>query len=300
MAAVTRTNDESKRPSHLLEHLWTALSYVLLGLLLIFAFFPFLWMAITSVKTEDQMRSLARIEEGNTVSSAFIPEPFILDNYRELLAEQPFGTWFLNSAIVSAVSSFLAIAVGAIGAYAITRLKFRGSGVLGMLVLVTYLVPPVILFIPLYSLLRTLGILNSIFGLILVYPTITVPFATWVLMGFFDTIPRELDEAALIDGCNRWGAFWRVSLPLIAPGLAAAGMFAFTLAWNEYLYAFVFITDRTQTTLPVAISKMIQGDVYLWGQLMASATLTTLPVIIFYIYLQRYMVEGLAVGGVKG
>ncbi len=299
MTAI-RQKDYSKRPSQRLEHVWTALNYLLIAILVMFAFFPFLWMVITSVKTEDQMRSLARIQEGDTVANAFVPDPVYFENYRELLEEQPFGTWFFNSALVSFASSFLAIAVGSIGAYAITRLKFRGSGVLGILVLVTYLVPPVILFIPMYSLLRTLGILNSIFGLILVYPTITVPFATWVLMGFFDTIPRELDEAALIDGCNRWGAFWRVSLPLIAPGLAAAGMFAFTLAWNEYLYAFVFITDRTQTTLPVAISKMIQGDVYLWGQLMASATLTTLPVIIFYIYLQRFMVDGLAVGGVKG
>lgn len=293
-------HDYSKRPSRTWTHVWTTLNYLLLAILMIFAFFPFVWMVITSLKTEDQMRSLARIQEGDTVADAFVPDPLTFESYRELLIDQPFGTWFFNSAIVALVSSFLAIAVGSIGSYAITRLNFRGNGALGMLVLVTYLVPPVILFIPLYSLLRNMGVLNSIYGLMLVYPTITVPFATWVLMGFFDTIPRELDEAALIDGCSRWGAFWRVALPLIAPGLAAAGMFAFTLAWNEYLYAFVFITDRSQTTLPVAISKMIQGDVYLWGQLMASATLTTLPVIVFYVYLQRFMVDGLAVGGVKG
>lgn len=292
--------EQSKRPTRPIEHVFTAFNYGVLALLLIFAFFPFVWMVLTSVKTEDQMRSLAQFDEETSLVDAFVPDPFYMENYRELLEEQPFVRWFFNSAVVAAVSSFLAIAVGSVGAYAITRLKFKGNGILGILVLVTYLVPPVILFIPMYSLLRELGLLNSLLGLMVIYPTITVPFATWVLMGFFDTIPKELDEAALIDGCNHWGAFWRVSLPLIAPGLAAAGMFAFTLAWNEYLYAFVFITDRAQTTLPVAISKMIQGDVYLWGQLMSSATLTTLPVIIFYVYLQRYMVGGLAVGGVKG
>jgi len=194
----------------------------------------------------------------------------------------------------------VATAVGTIGAYALARLKFLGRGFMASATLITYLVPPSILFIPLYAQMRNLGLANSLAGLIAAYPSFTVPFVTWLLMGYFESIPEELEEAAMIDGATRFGAFYRIVLPLSAPGVLAAGLYAFTQAWNEFLYALVFITDGKLRTLPVGLASFITGDVYGWGYLMAGAVLTTLPVIAAYIYLQKYMVEGLTAGSVKG
>jgi multiple sugar transport system permease protein len=271
---------------------WQALgSYSFLLVLLTIVVFPFYWMTITSLKGEDQMRSLV---------SMFWPQPFVLDNYRQLLTRTDFTAWFGNSAIVAISSTLLATAIGTIGAYALARLSFLGRAFMSSAVLITYLVPPAILFIPLYAQIRTLGLADSRAGLIAAYPSFTVPFVTWLLMGYFESIPEELEEAAMIDGATRFGAFWRIVLPLAAPGVLAASLYAFTQAWNEFLYALVFITDVKLRTLPVGLSTFITGDVYGWGYLMAGAVLTTLPVIVAYIYLQRYMVEGLTAGSVKG
>jgi multiple sugar transport system permease protein len=197
-------------------------------------------------------------------------------------------------------STLLATAVGTIGAYALARLRFLGRGFMASATLITYLVPPSILFIPLYAQMRNLGLANSLSGLIAAYPSFTVPFVTWLLMGYFESIPEELEEAAMIDGATRFGAFYKIVLPLSAPGVLAAALYAFTQAWNEFLYALVFITDARLRTLPVGLASFITGDVYGWGYLMSGAVLTTLPVIAAYIYLQKYMVEGLTAGGVKG
>jgi multiple sugar transport system permease protein len=266
-------------------------SYSFLLALLTIVVFPFYWMTITSLKGEDQMRSLV---------SMFWPQPFVLDNYRQLLTRTDFTAWFGNSAIVAISSTLLATAIGTIGAYALARLSFLGRAFMSSAVLITYLVPPAILFIPLYAQIRTLGLADSRAGLIAAYPSFTVPFVTWLLMGYFESIPEELEEAAMIDGATRFGAFWRIVLPLAAPGVLAASLYAFTQAWNEFLYALVFITDVKLRTLPVGLSTFITGDVYGWGYLMAGAVLTTLPVIVAYMYLQRYMVEGLTAGSVKG
>ncbi len=266
-------------------------SYSFLLALLVIVIFPFYWMTITSLKGEEQMRSLI---------SMFWPKPFVLDNYRQLLTKTDFAAWYGNSAIVAISSTLLATAIGTIGAYALARLSFLGRAFMSSAVLITYLVPPSILFIPLYAQIRTMGLADSLAGLIAAYPSFTVPFVTWLLMGYFESIPVELEEAAMIDGATRFGAFWRIVLPLAAPGVLAASLYAFTQAWNEFLYALVFITDVKLRTLPVGLSTFITGDVYGWGYLMAGAVLTTLPVIAAYIYLQRYMVEGLTAGGVKG
>src|SRR5215467_549598 len=243
-------------------------SYGFLVGLVVLVVFPFYWMTVTSFKGEEQMRSLV---------SMFWPSPF-----------------------VSVSSTLLATAIGTIGAYALARLKFLGRAFMSSAVLITYLVPPAILFIPLYAQIRTLGLADSLGGLIAAYPSFTIPFVTWLLMGYFESIPVELEEAAMIDGATRFGAFRRVILPLAAPGVLAASLYAFTQAWNEFLYALVFITDVRLRTLPVGLSTFITGDVYGWGYLMAGAVLTTLPVIAAYIYLQKYMVEGLTAGSVKG
>ena len=273
------------------SHWQSAFSYaVLLGLLIVVVF-PFYWMAITSFKNEDQMRSLV---------SMFWPSPFVADNYRQLLGKTDFIFWYKNSILVAVSSTLVATAIGTLGAYALARLRFLGRAFMASAVLITYLVPPSILFIPLYAQIRNLGLADSLTGLIAAYPSFTVPFVTWLLMGYFESIPEELEESAMIDGATRFGAFYRVVLPLAAPGLLAAGLYAFTQAWNEFLYALVFITDVKLRTLPVGLSTFITGDVYGWGYLMAGAVLTTVPVIVAYIYLQRYMVEGLTAGSVKG
>jgi multiple sugar transport system permease protein len=266
-------------------------SYGVLGVLLVMVLFPFYWMTITSFKSEDQMRSLV---------SMFWPSPIVFENYEQLLRKTDFTSWFTNSAIVAVSSTLLATAVGTIGAYALARLRFRGRAFMSSATLITYLVPPSILFIPLYAQIRTLGLSDSLAGLIAAYPSFTVPFVTWLLMGYFESIPVELEESAMIDGATRFGAFRRIILPLAAPGVLAAALYAFTQAWNEFLYALVFITDVKQRTLPVGLSSFITGDVYGWGYLMAGAVLTTVPVIVVYIYLQKYMVEGLTAGSVKG
>ncbi len=259
-------------------------SYGFLVTLLVIVVFPFYWMTVTSFKGEDQMRSLV---------SMFWPSPVVTDNYRHLLGKT-------DSVIVSVSSTFLATAIGTVGAYALARLKFFGRAFMSSAVLITYLVPPSILFIPLYAQIRTLGLADTLGGLIAAYPSFTIPFVTWLLMGYFESIPLELEEAAMIDGATRFGAFRRIILPLAAPGVLAAGLYAFTQSWNEFLYALVFITNVKLRTLPVGLSSFITGDVYGWGYLMAGAVLTTLPVIAAYIYLQKYMVEGLTAGSVKG
>jgi multiple sugar transport system permease protein len=269
----------------------TAGAYGALLALVVIVVFPFYWMAVTSFKGEEQMRSLV---------SMFWPRPLVLDNYRQLLTRTDFTAWYGNSVMVAVSSTLLATAIGTIGAYALARLRFLGRAFMSSAVLITYLVPPSILFIPLYAQMRTLGLADSLAGLIAAYPSFTVPFVTWLLMGYFESIPEELEEAAMIDGATRFGAFRRVILPLAAPGVLAASLYAFTQAWNEFLYALVFITDVKLRTLPVGLSTFITGDVYGWGYLMAGAVLTTLPVIAAYVYLQRYMVEGLTAGSVKG
>jgi multiple sugar transport system permease protein len=279
------------RPTARGSGLQSVLSYGVLTTLGLIVLFPFYWMTITSFKSEDQMRSL---------TSMFWPSPFIWENYEQLVRKTEFVSWYTNSVIVSVASTFVATAIGTIGAYALARLRFFGRGFMASATLITYLVPPSILFIPLYAQIKTLGLSNSLYGLMATYPSFTVPFVTWLLMGYFESIPEELEESAMIDGATRFGAFYRIVLPLAAPGVLAAALYAFTQAWNEFLYSLVFITDGRLRTLPVGLASFITGDVYGWGALMSGAVLTTLPVIVAYIYLQKYMVEGLTAGSVKG
>jgi ABC-type glycerol-3-phosphate transport system permease component len=182
----------------------------------------------------------------------------------------------------------------------VARLRFPGREAVASLILILYLVPPALLFIPLYRVLGELGATNNLTALFLAYPTFTVPFCTWLLIGFFKALPKELEEAALVDGATRTAALIRVLLPLAAPGIVASAIFAFTLSWNEFLYALVFIQDETQITVPVGLNLLIYGDVFHWGQLMAASVITTIPVVALYMFIHRWMVEGLAAGSVKG
>ncbi len=258
---------------------------------LIFVLFPFYWIIITSFKGTPQIQQM---------DSIFWPHPWTTEQYRSLLFDTPFPTWFRNTVIVAVSSTTISVILAALGAYALSRLKFLGAGTITTLLLVTYLLPGSLLFIPLYRTLTNLGIINTYAALILTYPTFLMPFATWVMMGYFRSIPVELEEAAMIDGANRLTAFWRITLPLAAPALLSVTLFAFTNAWNEFLFAFVFITSDALKTLPVGLQLLVFGDIYPWGQLMAASLLMAVPVVIVYIYAQRYLVEGLTAGSLKG
>ena len=256
-----------------------------------FVLFPFYWVIITSLKSTPQISQRRDI---------FWPSPFTLDQYRDLVVGTPFLTWLTNSVFVALASTIVSVAFASLAAYALTRLKFRGAGTLTTVLLITYLLPATLLFIPLYQILTSLGVINSYTALILTYPTFLLPFATWVLMGYFRSIPVELEEAAMIDGASRFYVFWKITLPLAAPAILSVTLFAFTNAWNEFLFAFVFITSESLRTLPIGLQSLVVGDILPWGKLMAASLLTAIPVTVLYIYAQRFLVGGLTVGGVKG
>ncbi|GGL61187.1 ABC transporter permease [Wenxinia marina] len=269
--------------------LWGRL--LVLSPFMLFVLFPFYWVLITSLKTTPQ------ISERRSI---FWPEPFTGEQYRSLIQDTPFLIWLGNSVFVAAAATLISVAFASLAAYALSRLKFRGAGLLTTFLLITYLLPGTLLFIPLYQILSNLGIINSYAALIATYPTFLLPFATWVLLGYFRSIPVELEEAAMIDGASRIYAFWKITLPLAAPAILAVTLFAFTTAWNEFLFAFVFITSENLRTLPIGLQSMVVGDILPWGKLMAASLLTAIPVAVLYIYAQRYLAEGLTVGGVKG
>lgn len=259
--------------------------------LLAFVIFPFYWIVTTSLKTT------AQISERRSI---FWPEPFTADQYTSLLNDTPFLTWLMNSVFVAALSTLVSVALASLAAYALSRLRFRGAGLLTTLLLITYLLPGTLLFIPLYQTLTAMGVINSHAALIITYPTFLLPFATWVLMGYFRSIPIELEEAARIDGASRLFIFWRITLPLAAPAILSVTLFAFTNAWNEFLFAFVFITSESLRTLPIGLQSLVVGDILPWGKLMAASLLTAIPVAVLYVYAQRFLAEGLTVGAVKG
>ncbi|PYN91115.1 MAG: sugar ABC transporter permease [Candidatus Rokuibacteriota bacterium] len=251
---------------------------------------PFWWIASMSFKTYEQIQF---------ATSIYVPRPFTWENYIALWSTR-FPLWLRNSVITAVVVTLTTTTIASLSGYAVARLRFPGREAVATLVLILYLVPPALLFIPLYRVLAEMGATNSLTALFLSYPTFTVPFCTWLMIGFFKALPRELEEAAFVDGATRAAALLRVVLPLAAPGLVASAIFAFTLSWNEFLYALIFIQDETKITVPVGLNLLIYGDVFSWGQLMAASVITTLPVVALYMFIHRWMVEGLAAGSVKG
>jgi len=262
-----------------------------LAVFLIVLLFPFYWMVITTFKPDEELLS----REGNPF---WVSDP-TLAHIRKLLFETSYPDWLWNTIVVSVVSTFLSIACSVLAAYAIERLRFRGARYVGMAIFLAYLVPPSILFIPLAAMVYKLHLFDTRLALILTYPTFLIPFCTWLLMGYFKTIPLELEECALIDGANRWQILTRIILPLAVPGLISAGIFAFTLSWNEFIYALTFISSSEVKTVPVGVvTELVEGDVYHWGSLMAGALFGSLPVAILYSFFVEYYVSGLT-GAVK-
>jgi multiple sugar transport system permease protein len=265
--------------------------YLPLVAFLIVLLFPFYWMAITSVKPDAELLS----REGNPF---WVIGP-TLAHFHKLLFETAYPQWLWNTVLVSVVSTFFSLAASVFAAYAIERLRFRGAKHVGLSIFLAYLVPPSILFIPLANVVFNLGLFDTRWALILTYPTFLIPFCTWLLMGYFRSIPAELEECALIDGASRWQILVKIVLPLAVPGLISAGIFAFTLSWNEFIYALTFISSSEIKTLPVGVvTELVQGDVYQWGPLMAGALLGSLPVAFIYSFFVEYYVSGLT-GSVK-
>ena len=259
----------------------------------VFLLFPFAWMLIVSIKP-DRLLLDTRINPFAIISPT-------LENYRFLLQETEFPRWIWNTLVVTvgatALSLFCSILIG----YALGRFRFRGGNTLGIAIFLLYLVPPTLLFIPLSQIVSRFGLYNSYWALILVYPTFLIPFASWLLMGYFRTISRELEDAALVDGATRLQAMTRIVLPLAIPGVLSAGIFCFTLGWNEFLYALVFMGSGDMKTVPVGVvSDLIRADLYFWGSLMAAGILGSVPVAVAYAFLVDNYVSGLTAGATKG
>ncbi|HYU67964.1 MAG TPA: carbohydrate ABC transporter permease [Burkholderiales bacterium] len=269
---------------------WVTL-YVPLGVFMFVLLFPFYWMVMTSFKSNEELMSKA-------ANPFWIVKP-TLDHFEKLLFRTEYPQWLWNTILVSVVATFISLFAAVLAAYAIERLRFRGSRPVGLSIFFAYLVPPSILFIPLALIVFKLGLFDSVWALILTYPTFLIPFCTWLLMGYFRTIPYELEECALIDGATRWQILVKIMLPLAVPGLISAGIFAFTLSWNEFIYALTFISSSENKTVPVGvITELVEGDVYHWGALMAGALLGSLPVAILYSFFVEYYVSGMT-GAVK-
>ena len=265
--------------------------YLPLVIFLFILLFPFYWMGVTSFKPDTELAM-------HTGNPFWTLRPSLV-HFGRLLFHTPYLHWLLNTVIISTISTFVSLAASVLAAYSIERLRFRGSKQVGLSVFLAYLIPPSILFIPLAAIVFKLGLFDTRWALILTYPTFLIPFCTWLLMGYFRSIPYELEECALIDGATRWEILVKIILPLAVPGLISAGIFAFTLSWNEFIYALTFISSSEVKTVPVGIvTELIEGDVYHWGELMAGALLGSLPVAVVYSFFVEYYVSGLT-GAVK-
>ncbi len=261
--------------------------------LVVFALFPFAWMAATSLKADVELYD-------PTAMPLSIKHPSLV-HYIGLLKETNFLLWTANTMLVSVISTAISLLLGSMLAYPLARMRFPGAAVLAIAVAVTYLMPQTLLFVPMADLINKLNLGNTLTAVILTYPTLLVPFCAWLLMGYFKTVPKELEEQALIDGASRWRAMTRVILPLCMPGFVSAGIFAFTLAQNEFLYALLFLNRSNVRTIPVGVAgELIRGDAFYWGQLMAGALLGSIPVALIYSFFVKYYVAGLTAGSVKG
>ncbi len=266
--------------------------YLPLGIILLVLLFPFYWMALTSIKPDEQLIDMERVNPFWTTSPT-------LKHISKLLFETHYPRWLWNTMYVATAATMLSMAASVFAAYAIVRLRFRGAQTAGLLIFLAYLVPPSILFIPLASVIYQYGLFDSPVALILVYPTILIPFSTWLLMGYFKTIPFELEECALIDGASRWQILTRIVVPLAVPGLISAFIFSFTLCWNEFIYALTLLSSTPNKTVPVAIvNEFVDGDIYRWGSLMAGALVGSLPLVILYAYFVEHYVSAMT-GAVK-
>jgi multiple sugar transport system permease protein len=268
---------------------------VTIGLLffIVILLFPFYWMFITSIKPDSELYDM-------TQPPMQLIRP-TLEHYVYLIENTRFLLWLKNSALVATVSTAVSIVVGTLAAYSLARLRFRGSRTLGLTIFITYLVPTTLIFLPLAYVIRNLGLFDKQVALMITYPTFLIPFCTWLLMGYFKGIPKELEESAMVDGATRLQALRMIILPIMLPGIVSAALFAFTLSWNEFVYALTLAQTEAIKTLPTGIvSQLVLADVYFWGSLMAAALLGSVPIAILYSFFLEYYVKGMTAGAVKG
>ncbi len=276
------------------ERRWALVTaYVSLVVAAVFMLAPPVYMLLTSLKTSAEVADLGSVPW-------FIKSP-TLENYAAIIGNPMFRGFLWNSIIVTLLVVAVTMVISVLAAFALARMRFFGSQVLATGVFLTYLVPDTLLFIPLYQIVGGLGLLNSIWGLVLVYPTLTVPFCTWIMIGYFASIPKELDEAALIDGANWMQMLTKIFIPVALPGIIAATIFAFTVSWAAFVYPTAFITQPDAMPLTIGVvSQLIRGDTFAWGQLMAGALLAALPPVVVYAFLMDYYIAGLTAGATKG
>jgi multiple sugar transport system permease protein len=262
-----------------------------LALMLLWTAIPFYWMTVTSLKHDKEIYGY---------EATLIPEKPTLANYVTILRDTPYLIFLRNSTVVAVGSTVISIIIACLGAYAIARLNFPGRALLARLLVCTYLVPASLLFIPLFAIMSALRFTDTLYGLTIAYLSGDVPFCTWLLMGYFRSVPMELEEAALVDGCNRVTALIRVVLPVSLPALVVVTFFCFTRAWNEFLYAYVFTSTNAARTITTGLVNFMSADVFFWGPLMASTILSALPPVVMFLVFQRWVVKGLTLGAVKG
>jgi multiple sugar transport system permease protein len=271
-----------------------AATYANLTPFVFFALFPFYFMFVTSFKRNAELYNLKSIP-------FWIQTGPITDHYTFLFDKTDFLTWMGNSLMISVIAMTISLTIAILAGYSLARLRYRGVGSFGTAVFITYLVPPTLLFLPLSQVVDWLGLSDSIWALVVTYPTFLVPFSTWLLMGYFRTVPREVEECALVDGASRLQTLGRIVLPMAVPGIVCAALFGFTLCWNEYIYALTFVSQTANKTAVVGVTAdLIRGDIYYWGSLMAGAVLASLPIVVIYVWFLDYYVSGLTAGAVKG
>jgi multiple sugar transport system permease protein len=266
------------------------LTYGLLAVFVLMVAVPLFWMVTTALKTNKALYE----------DFSYLPTSPTIEHFVRVIQREDLLRNIWNSFAVASTVTVVTVFVSAFAAFSIVRYRYRGREWVGRFILFKYLLPTAMLFVPLYAIVVALGLGNTLQSLMLTYLTITVPFCTWMLMGYFRAIPAELEEHAMVDGCTKIGALFRILLPLSAPGIVASAIFSFTLSWNEFLLALVFTSDHTTMTVPIKLSMMVAGDQYIWGQLMAGAILASVPITILYFIGQRFVVQGLSAGAVKG
>jgi multiple sugar transport system permease protein len=294
---VSGTSAEQSAASEGMGYLETRMNRLVtlwlpLGIIMVVLIFPFYWMALTAVKPDQELIDLESTNPLWTLRPT-------LKHIQVLLFETDYPRWLWNTMSIAIGATILSLIASVLAAYAIVRIKYRGANWIGGAIFLAYLVPPSILFIPLAAIVVKFGLFDTPFALILTYPTILIPFSTWLLMGYFKTIPFELEECALIDGASRWQILTKIVLPLAIPGLISAFIFCFTLCWNEFIYALTFISNADNKTVPVAIvTNFTDGDIFRWGSIMAGALVGSLPLVILYAFFVEHYVAAMT-GAVK-
>ncbi|MCP4403086.1 MAG: carbohydrate ABC transporter permease [bacterium] len=266
------------------------LAYTILVSASLMVLVPVLWMLSTSIKT---------MEEMFTIPLRWIPEHPTWEAFIRIWTDYPFARYFANSLIVVSAATMLSLAFSALAGYGASRFQFRGKGMFLTFLLVTQMFPSIMLLIPYFKVMKTLGLINTHLGLILCYISFTIPFCSWMMLGYFQSIPKELDAAARIDGCGRFRIFWQIVLPLTLPGLVATAMYAFLVGWNEYMFALILTTSEPMKTLAVGIGQLIGQYRIAWNDLMAVSLVASIPLTIIFLFLQKYLISGLTAGAVK-